>query len=1185
MRQRHLRRYWRKRIEEDPYKALFGASEDMLRGRGLDAYIQQQKEMHKKSIEWVEKMVPKWVLEDMGVRSKDAPESKEPTRPKDEKTYPKKVNIESEQNVGMYDRANAHSALLSESTQFERKLRHGGVDSPSDSRRPRERPTTPLSTQSALQEDVAQELRKTSHDSLQPLQEDSRSTSANPSLDTVIEPASVDERTSNLRKKAHVHEASFIDEFLADKTPSDPTANSAENTNIDSWRQTVLDRRASLNYSPKQRRKTDISIVDVNAKYSARPGLKDTAEPFTRDTARTDRGLSSERNSGSIGKDRITSQNQSGSVILDFRGAPSARVGMKEVQEYPNNLDETAVEEKPAAPLADTVEIADEKKPAPPSEGYLPRLSVDDWLVTRPKGSNKPKDASSGIVIKNADDLNFGQSKSERPIFPRRSTSTILEQLPKDDIDFLTADEVRASMGRTKKENEDKSATREELEYEYQKKVPELDAMLETQVVNGQYVRRKTSELAQAEGAKSVEAQPAITTPTERSDEKPVSVLETSLDFMSRWLHTGGNVFAQHFWQDPIQLAAGQLSGADEEFYKGVGIGVVKGRRAFAIIKDELVDDIPASQKLVSRLNNDELKASAGAIQLYRDLPSALKDSSDEAVFKAAAHARVAKLRQALLDTDKQFKEACEQIDGMGTVPKPGFMLQKRLRFAADVLRKNAKLTRMAIFGLQGRIEVATGSDGLVFRELLHRLLTLQDTQLALSRLVARAMRVMGVEPNTDEVPSLKKEESTTIPDHPTEPQTSVPAAAVGNSAEPVDDTAMNKKLEEEVSHLKDAMIGLSDDGYKHPPRKSFRKSFEEPNPLAHSLFRPFSLQLESLGKESDADERGVLSAAKKEKEDRELVKEVRKAYEDVYGPITVDHVQVATDKERLASPEKLGLAPEADALQKEGSIQMLKEDNISSAVTSQVLETEEILKKDETEGVLPSGQPEHEPTTSTSPLADEEELAYNASTETYVPISYKTLIYNAQTDKLSITTSPVPHPAPPIVPMPLHEALATLSHPSKFIEHLPGAFHVISAKPDVLAVRTASPFSATAEKNVTTSLGEGSLERPLDTDEADSWKRINPVDGTTTLSPTGFEGVGSDLERELEFQERRRKAQEYNVAREDDEASKQHGKTTREKRKNKGRVGFGGVVKTAIWASALCYVVGVVAEVIKVPI
>lgn len=48
----HYRR-WRRRLHEDPYKALFGASNDMLAGRGL------------KDWDWVYKAFPKWMLKEM----------------------------------------------------------------------------------------------------------------------------------------------------------------------------------------------------------------------------------------------------------------------------------------------------------------------------------------------------------------------------------------------------------------------------------------------------------------------------------------------------------------------------------------------------------------------------------------------------------------------------------------------------------------------------------------------------------------------------------------------------------------------------------------------------------------------------------------------------------------------------------------------------------------------------------------------------------------------------------------------------------------------------------------------------------------------------------------------------------------------------------------------------------------
>ena len=50
-----LQRYrkWKKMLQEHPYRGLFGASEDMLRGKGLTDW------------EWVYKRFPKWMLQEM----------------------------------------------------------------------------------------------------------------------------------------------------------------------------------------------------------------------------------------------------------------------------------------------------------------------------------------------------------------------------------------------------------------------------------------------------------------------------------------------------------------------------------------------------------------------------------------------------------------------------------------------------------------------------------------------------------------------------------------------------------------------------------------------------------------------------------------------------------------------------------------------------------------------------------------------------------------------------------------------------------------------------------------------------------------------------------------------------------------------------------------------------------------
>ena len=1185
MRHRHLKRYWRRRIEDDPYKALFGASEDMLRGRGLEGYIQRQREMHKKGLEWVEKTFPKWMLEDMGLRDKDEFDTKSSPNP----LHPKKLEVNGDARVGMGARS-THEELLYDAAKFGRSIHNEGVNSPSDPRRPREQPLEPVQDHPYSQTDSVLGAHEDVHILGKPATQVDNSTCATSDIETTVDS----------QKESKTQERSFIEEFLTDKVPS-KSPHSLPNFD---WRQTTLDRRVAPDSSLNQRRKTNVNVIDVSAKDKARHAQEDVMKPRSKVRFSSDKDPKIKENIRSAAQKHPTAEPRSGKVVIDFNGPSDSRVGMKEVHDFPNNMEEnTGTIKEGSGDIIDT-------------KNHQTVSNVDGRM---PSGSKKADNVPDDVMLDhpivqdvNDPSLGFRQTKTEPPTVPRRSTSDILERLPREDIDFLTADNIRASMGRTRRKYDDKSAIRERLEEEYQKDNPELHPILEAQVVNGQYVRRKSSEMAQKQRTESVQVEPPTVDHAQQEITKPVSVLETSLDFMSRWLHTGGNVLAQHFWQDPVQLVAGQLSGADDEFFKGIGAGVVKGRRAFALIKDELIEDVPATKNLVERLNRDEIRASAGAVRLYRDLPSALKDASNTTASKEAAHLRVGKLRQALLDTDKQYREACELVDSMQSTPKPTYLHEKRLRFALEVLRKNAKLTRMAVFGLQGRIEVATGSDGLVFRELLHRLLTLQDTQLALSRLVSRAMQNLGINPTVEGTIPAKVEESSVISEDPIGVDASVAVNPKDSAVEKVINNAVvNKKLEDEVDQLKTAMHGLSDDGYKHPPRPFIRKSFDGPNPLAHSLFRPFTLQLDSLGKNVDTGREGVISAAKKERGDRELVREVKKAYEDVYGSITVDHRQV--QPERMHEP--LIAEPMEEPGPKEPKrptpIQMLKEDNVSSLIITQAPEAEEtpsVVENVQPLGTvkeranLPpendlqpevvaieakaeessSGQHTSHSVASTSETTDGYELAYEPSNDSYVPISYKTLIYNAETDKLSITTSQVPQPNPTITPIPLHEALATLSYPAKFIDHLPDSFHVIATKPDVLTVRTASPSSPTAAKNVTTILGQKLYERSLDMEEGDGWKGINPVDGTTTLSPTGFEGVGSDLERELDFQERRRQAQEYNVVRENMEVSKRYEKAGK---KRKGRVGFGGVVKTAIWAGAFCYVVGVLAEVAKVPL
>lgn len=1230
MRQRHYRR-WKKRIEENPYRALFGASEDMLQGKGLEGYLARQVEQRNRRRELMEKALPKWMLEDFGYFEANKSKGNEGESPSKEEGYPKRVKIDAEEETESQRQGRPSRQPRPRSGEFE-KQGNEGVESPSDPRRLREQPVNVLRDESALREDIVHSLHKDMSASPAPTQQsDVPAQAQEASQEPMTKSWDTVQGEVQSREDAAARETSFIEEFLTTDNPSGlPTR--SENTSKD-WRKTSLERRAASGVALRSRRKTDVPVVDVSARDEARQKRDDSSE--LRATQRTDAEMNSNTNfrRDTETKARVHSSPASGSgkVIVNFHGPSDSRVGMREVEEFAAMVNETQVRQEPQEPSNNSTESKNTTESHSQHWPWLPADGTHEAVLETP-------------TIEDVQDVNSERSKHDPPAASRRSTSVILEQLPKDDIDFLSADDIRASMGRMKGVQEDKSAVRRKLEEDYQKETAQLHPMVEAQVLNNQYIRRKTGEISHAQGpTKPIEAAPTSVIPEEIENTNPTSVLETSLDLMSKWLHTGGNVFAQHFWQDPVQLGAGQVSAKDEAFLKGIGIGILKGRSAFALIKDELVEDVPAAKKLVTRLSADEVRASAGAARLYRELPSALKDTSDTAASNVAARMRVGKLKQALWDTEKQLKEACETIAKIEGNKQPSFLLAKRLKFAAEVLHKNAQLTRVSILKLQGRIEVASGSEGVIFRELLHRLLTLQDTQLALSKVVSTTMQVMGINSTTEEIGAKSDESAAILANPPTIDTVASAVSTDGSAQQSIDSAAANQKLDEEISRQKAAMRGLSDDGYKHPPKPLIRRSFDGPNPLAHSLFRPFSLQLDSLGKEADVEEESTISAAKKKEGDRVLVKEVKKAYEDVYGEINVDHRQISPEQEQNLTSENPTTVLEAEISEEQIPIQMLKEDNVSPQITSEVSKTRADVQTFENEArmnetiseVIPAsevgaietpvvvenmqpldalnkrartlseneslpvetesswtdGIPIAESKGEQATLASSEtagkELAYDPSTDEYVPISYKTFVYNAEKDKLSIATSQVPQPSPSISPIPLHEALTTLSHPAKFIEHLPPAFHVIAVKPDILTVRTASPSSPTAEKTLTPALDAQPPDSALATDEPDGWNRINPVDGTTTLSPTGFEGVGSDLERELEFQERRRQAAEYNrelnhVRKNFEAAAKKKHNDTDDASAGKKRGRGGGVVKTAIWAATFCYVVGVAAEVAK---
>jgi hypothetical protein len=186
------------------------------------------------------------------------------------------------------------------------------------------------------------------------------------------------------------------------------------------------------------------------------------------------------------------------------------------------------------------------------------------------------------------------------------------------------------------------------------------------------------------------------------------------------------------------------------------------------------------------------------------------------------------------------------------------------------------------------------------------------------------------------------------------------------------------------------------------------------------------------------------------------------------------------------------------------------------------------------------------------------------------VPTHYTIIVRDPQTDALSITTSISGPPRDTSPAVPLHQALSDLDSPAKFIPYISAGLEVVSAKKDILVLRDAIDSTASTRpfETIRTS--------PETTSEQPDFSRdnVNPIDGTTRLSPTGYVGPEESAEQlEKEFQERRHAASRMNV--------KEHTqKEPREEGKKENRRGAGGVAKTAIWVAGMCYVAGVIGEI-----
>ncbi|KAF2684535.1 hypothetical protein K458DRAFT_418100 [Lentithecium fluviatile CBS 122367] len=1281
MQLQHYRR-WKRRFEEDPYKALFGASESMLTGKGL------------KDWGWVYKSFPKWVVDEMGV-GKNGDKGKEDTDPglkpktSDDKAYPKKVHLNEDGTPKERERMFAEPSIRL-TKRFEKQLWNSGVASPSDTRRPREQSelqfaSAKTSKDAGLQSNITPRQVEQSRNVASSASHKPGATMENKS-DTSKDQNPIESEQARkvnnseledgkaLNKEANTRETSFIEEFLAD-TSSEPRASSSNQKDTDkTWRQTTLERMSSLRDAgslPKPRR-TDMPIIDVTARKRPIPESNTASAEDVKKLPATEAGTSllgtveaSEAPLNDAKKTDASGEDSTPWLIL--HGTPGAHLDESFWRDYRDAKigKETAVlsngdqECQEPASTTSPSDVGKWSNVLSSNEPAAKEMNGEEWLV-------EPDRVTEEVPGKGP--------RSGPALSPRKSRTEILDQLPKDDLDFLSASDLRASMGRSKKDQPDNHILRQKLEKEFkslQKDDSQLHPMIQSKIMNDQFVRRKERELKQSQ--KNVEAQQedAASASIAAKKDQDVkdsqqsqeaastsalsgSVLETSLDFMSRWLHTGGNVLAQHFWQDPVQVLEEQNQknrASQDPLFKGIIKGVHASRRAMQQVRVDLVSDIPASKSLLRRLtkNEDTILKIGTKEGIHRKPTSSSEDRG---------HDQVRQLRQALVDTDADYNKACEAVDGMEK-SEPSEGLKRRLRVGSDIIQKNAKLTRMMIFGLQTRFE-KSGVVGVDQRggDLVQHVLALHDTQIALSRLVERVMQGYGISAKAEEtIPEQESSNEAITADAPAITLEVDPGLSnVPKETKHLDSAAVNARLEAEVSAQKAAMRGLSDDGYSRAPKPLTRKLFDVPNPLAHSLFRPFGLQLESLGKDIEAGESEAAKAAKNEKADKELVKEVKKAYEDVYGPITVEHRQVTSAEEAAVAidtdaQQDLGWLievapknPEVAETKAAPTMQMLKEDEVSPTVTvaddwiinsddhsagahgsaTQSLKEEvspaittgedwiisssdhsatQLLKEDE---VSPTVSTSEEPTPtpldnsvtaseSAAPLVKDDEgssvvhseplsegLDQQPGPEASSATEYTVYTYDPHSDEMVVASSAASstQSESDLKPLTLHESFNILDHPSKFLPHLPASFEIVTAKPDMLIVRSTSQPGINTTRIPASASTAPDSEIPVEKEEAEGWKGINPIDGTARLSPTGYVGDGLDLQRD--FEERRRAAGEYHgrSMREAKERSKRwDGKNSgKEKRKS----GFGSVMKTAIVAAATCYVVGVAAELVR---
>ncbi|CAA9961717.1 hypothetical protein PTMSG1_05094 [Pyrenophora teres f. maculata] len=1074
---------WRKRLMDDPYQAIFGASNAMLSGKGL------------KDWEWIGKSLPKWMLREMETHDTTAhldPDKDNATQLK----HPKRVEIRDKESVPSKENVSHFPQPTFREIRLDRED-SSGVVSPSDLRRPREEPYIVPEPTFNTEDSSKDHQNPTSSQPTPPKSSESFSnyiTKTRSDASTKLKKTSIPELTNK---------PTFMNQFLMD-SPQQEGPIIKDPTRTSTWRETALQRRSSPN---------------ITAKPDTQP------EILTRSSNQFPRVVSSDQDT-QWSTERAT-------------------------------------------------------------ERLSPKSSVELEVTVAPKSVEPDAEVFPATNTKND-----GTS-------PSRSTSRILSQLPEDDIDLLSAADIRASMGARKGKiisEEQKKVERLHLEKSFvdaHNTRDGIDPMIESNVINDQLVRRLERQMQNPQQPEQ---------PKQPSDSLPAAQFETvstedqglaknSTERPISWLEQGGAVFSSLFWQDPTLEADAEKT---RLYCEKVLARVRKGRTTMKQVIEDLKSDVPASKPLLKRMKTDEDLLDAAINALWQRAITGKIPSLTPKKLKGM-HPR----RLRVENTDKDLKKGyatLDEISNSDAVKNASPALKRRLAIAVEITQKNAHLTRYLIWSLQARLEDPGIERTLSpnYKVVVNSLLTLRDTQMALARLLERAMLLYGVSPQTiEDIDKLSQSNTVETPNEHNQviPQDLSPGLNEADKAQLRARIAAEERLANEIDAQKSAMRGLSDDGYARVPKAIASKSFEERGPLAHSLFRPFGPVLESLETEKPvrSEARRAEEALQKSNDD-ELIAEVKSAYEDNYGPITVGHRQPA----ELAAEAKVSQGPDVRRFD------MLKDDpttipessaRVIVSSPSDMTHPQDVAVVEVTQEVsqdLPvdtqaiSAVESAKAALEINEMSDKSDLeapAQPASCPSIatLPTHYTILIHDPETGKLSLTTSTSEPPRDTSPVVPLHQALATLDQPAKFIPHITDGLEIVTAKRDMLILRNAlNP--ATSTKSFETVKSSSAMEEAQEAENAMERDNINPIDGTTRLSPTGYVSPAESQEQlEREFAERRLAAERLSSG----EGAEQEQQQNEQKSKSRKKTRRGaGVVKTAIWAAAACYVVGVVGEI-----